>query len=72
MDIPTLKGFLGNPCEGGGPTDLQAVTDWAEFAVRHADTFCYDASGKKPILGLHPVPAGLAWYRDAPLILIIN
>jgi hypothetical protein len=24
--------------------------------VRHADTFCYDASGKKPILGLHPVP----------------
>jgi len=56
LGIAALKGFLGNPCEGGSPHDARALTDWVAFAARHADTFRYDASGKTPILRLFVLP----------------
>lgn len=41
-----LKGFLGDPRQGGGPEDLRVVVDWEAFVSCHADTFVYDASTK--------------------------
>jgi len=47
MTVCTLKSFLGNPNQGGGPEDLLVVQDMQSFVDRHAELLCFaDAETK--------------------------
>eukprot|EP00667_Euglena_gracilis_P000379 EG_transcript_379 len=48
----SLRGFLGNPEDGGSPADMAAVPDWEAFAQRHNSIFRYAGSGSKATLSL--------------------
>jgi len=56
MEVSGLGGFLGDPNQGGGPEDLEAVGDWAAFAKRHRDTFCYDDRRSPALISLRCKP----------------
>jgi len=42
--LRTLKGFLGDRQNGGGPEDLRVVENWETFLSRHTERFVYDPS----------------------------
>lgn len=44
VKVGYLKGFLGEPRQGGGPEHQWVVADWEAFVARHADTLVYDAA----------------------------
>lgn len=46
MNLGDLRGFLGDPEQGGGREDLKVVTNIEEFVERHPDTFRYDGATK--------------------------
>lgn len=55
-----IRGFLGDPQQGGGSQDLEVVGDLVTFVQRHTGIFCYDAVTKRVSLRDFSGPATYA------------